>query len=70
MIRTAKIVKIILNKVAFPKMLYLCRRYAVPKGSKGNQVQILDSSRCCKLFTLSTMPLKTMFFGKALSPKE
>ena len=51
-------------------MLYLCRRYAVPRGSIGNRVQIPDSSRCCKLFTLVTMPLKTWSFGKAVSQKE
>lgn len=43
-------------------LLYLCRRYSVPKGSIGNRVRIPYSSRCCMLFKLAIMPLKTNTF--------
>ena len=50
-------------------MLYICSRYAVPKGSIGNRVRIPDSSRCCMLFKLANMSLKTNVFREGGPPK-
>ncbi len=45
------------------KIGLFCNRFQVPEeGPTGNRVRIPDSSRCCKLFKLVTMPLKTKVF--------
>ena len=48
------------------KLLIFAADKRCPQGSIGNRVQIPNSSRCCKLFTLAIMPLKTILFGKAV----